>query len=42
MQSAITNGYKRIKLIETDGDLDNIRNTPRFREITEAAASLFQ
>jgi Flp pilus assembly protein TadD len=42
MQSAITNGYKRIKLIETDRDLDAIRDTPRFREITEAAVSLFQ
>jgi len=42
LERAIQAGYPIAKLIDRDNDLDAIRGTKRFREIVDAAASLFQ
>jgi serine/threonine protein kinase/Flp pilus assembly protein TadD len=42
LDRAIKSGYSAAGLINSDHDLDGIRHTKRFREIADAAASLFQ
>jgi serine/threonine protein kinase/Flp pilus assembly protein TadD len=42
LERAIRNGFRNENLIQADPDLDAIRDTERFRQIADAAASLFR